>query len=76
MVAINDLTLSNRSTTDGWILWLLQYSLSVRIDRISSMTGSCDVEIAARKVNFCLGSEVGWWLQVYQSHLVDGEQRW
>ena len=54
MVAINDLTLSSRCTTDGWILWLLQYSSSVRIDRISPMTGSCDVEIAARKVKFAL----------------------
>ena len=42
IVVIDDLALCSRSTVDGWILWFLQYSSSVRIDRISSMTGSCE----------------------------------
>ena len=54
MVVIDDLALSSRSTLDGWILWFLQYSSSVRINGISSMTGSCDVEMDVRKVNLAL----------------------
>ena len=45
MVVIDDLALSSRSTLDGSILWFLQYSSSVRIDWISSMAGSCEVEM-------------------------------
>ena len=44
MVEIEDLALSNRPTEDGWILWFLQYSSSVKIYKISSI----------RKVNFAL----------------------
>ena len=78
MVVIDDLTLSSRSTLDGWILWFLQYSSSVRIDRISSMTGSCDVEVDVRKVNFALdlrsdndGISItfGWWRAEVVKHL-------
>ena len=51
---IDSLALSSRSTLDVWILWFIQYSSSVRIERISSMMGSFDVEMDARKVNFAL----------------------
>ena len=76
----NDFTccLSSRSTLDCLILWLLQYSSPVTIDRISSMTGSWDVEMDARKVNFALdlwsdndGMSItfGWWRAEVVKHL-------
>ena len=78
---IDDLALSS-STLDGWILWFLQYSSSVRIDRISSMTGSCDVEMDARKVNFALDlrsdndgsyiNHIGWWRAEVVRHPLGG----
>ena len=72
MVEIEDLALSNRPTEDGWILWFLQYSSSVKIHDISSIRGSCEVDIDDRKINFALvlrfdkeGMSItfGWWRQ-------------
>ena len=48
MVKIEDLALSNRPTEDGWILWF------VKIYEISSIRGSCEVDMNDRKVNFAL----------------------
>ena len=54
MVEIEDLSLSNRPTEDRWILWFLQYSSSVKIHEISSIRGSCEVDMDDRKANFAL----------------------
>ena len=62
MVEIDDLALSTRSTLDSLIFWFLQYSSPVRIDRISSMTGSWDVKMDVRKVSFEVRQ---WWYVNY-----------
>ena len=77
MVEIEDLALSNRSTEDGWILWFLQYSSSVKIHAISSIRESCEVD-TDRKVNFALvlrsdkeklSITFGWWKEEVVKHL-------
>ena len=70
MVEIEDKALSNRPTEDGWIRWFLQYTSSVKIHEISSVRGSCEIDMDDRKVYFALvlrsgkkekSITLGWW---------------
>ena len=51
-------------------------SCRLRIDKISSMTGFCDVEMDARNINFALdlrsgiSATFGWWRAEVVNHLV------